>query len=106
MLTDGALDMQYVINTLRELPADSGHPPQVVDPRPGDALQPAEMLHQFLSPFCTYSADLFERRAFSGVGARSPVRFDGEAVRLIPHVLQQMQRRRIRRQPIFAQAVV
>jgi len=83
---------------LSQFAADAGHTTQIFDARIRNTLQSAEMPQQFAATFGTDARDTFQRRFAAFFVAARGVTGDGEAVRLVADVLDQMQRRRIARQ--------
>ena len=79
--------MEHVINPLRQLAADPGNTPQVIDSGPANTLHAAEMLYESLAALGTDPCDLLERRPVSRIRPRAAVRFDRKTVRFIADML-------------------
>ena len=85
--------MKSIINPLRELFADPLHTRQVLHPGPFDFPQAAELLEQLPAAFRPHAGNGFQHRGVPRLLPPAAVPHDGEAVRLVADLLDQVQRR-------------
>src|SRR5215472_9998820 len=90
--------MQLGKYALGERPADARHARQIVDARGLHALEATEVCKQCLPPLASNAPDLLQHGGRARLAASRSVSLDGEAVRLVTDLLQQMQTGMIRRQ--------
>src|SRR4051812_37630127 len=90
--------MELLVDALREFTADALDAGEVVDARGDHALQAAEMLEQLAPARRPHRGDFLQPRGRAGLAALGPVARDREAVRLVAHLLDEVQRRMVRRQ--------
>ena len=90
--------MKSIIDLLCQLAINAFYPCQVIDTRPGNLPEPAQLLQQLLTSFRTNPGYLLQRRGTPGFRTTLPMPGDRKTMRLIPDLLHQMQRRRISRQ--------
>src|SRR5262249_36081510 len=83
--------MELPEDLLGELAADALDLGEVLDARAHDALQAAEAGEKLLAPLRADSRDALERRRGAALRAPRAVPGDGEAVRLVADVLDQVQ---------------
>ncbi len=84
--------MQVIINDLRQCRADSFGLCKIGDPCLEHALQPTEVLQQIAALGRPQARDGFEYRLLMAARAFAPMSLDREAVRFVPHALDQAQR--------------
>src|SRR5689334_5000302 len=84
--------MEFLVDPLGECTAYSLDAGQVVDARGEDPLQPAEMLEQLLAARGPDGRDLLEARGGARLAAPRAVAGDRETVRLVAHLLDEVQR--------------
>ena len=87
--------MQLAINFFCQRLADTFDQRQIVNARRRNAFDAAELGEQFLSAFCANPGDVLKPRLDSGLGAAAAMAGDGEAMRFVAYLLNQMQCRMI-----------
>src|SRR5689334_86804 len=80
-----------LVDLLRDRLADAGDALEIGEARARDAARRAEMMEEGALPPRADAGDLVERRGAYRLGAPRPVRADGEAVRLVPESLQEVE---------------
>jgi hypothetical protein len=90
--------VQRLVDPLRERSADALHLRELVDGRGLHLAQATEMREQALPALRADSGDMRQRRLGARPGAAHAVADDGEAVRLVADLLDEMQARMRRRQ--------
>ena len=85
--------MKSIINLLRQLAINAFYPCQVINTRPGNFPEPAQLLQQLLPPLRTHSGYLLQRRGTPGFRTALPMPGNRKTMRLIPDLLYQVQRR-------------
>src|SRR6187549_3739289 len=83
--------VQLLVDALGERAADALHLGQVVHARGQHALKAAEMLEQPLPAARSHRGDLLEARGGARLAAARAVSRDGETVRLVADLLDEMQ---------------
>src|SRR3954465_14496412 len=87
------------MNALGERAADACNLADLIDAGRDQALQPAEMCKQLLPPLGTDAVDALQNRGAARTPAPVAMAGDGEAMRLVANLLDQVQARMIRRKP-------
>src|SRR5690554_6150323 len=98
------LGMEMPIDRLGQLARDALDLDEILDAGPRDGLEAPELPQQVAAALRAESPDLLERRRRLAPLPPRPMTRDREAVRLVAHLLDQMQRRRRRRQRQRARA--
>ena len=83
--------MKDVIDLLRQLAINAFYPRQVVNTRPGNLSEPAQLLQQLLPPLRPHSGYLLQRRGTPGFRPALPMPGNRKTMRLIPDLLYQVQ---------------
>src|SRR5215831_10567957 len=91
--------MELPVDLLGELAADAFDLGEVLDARAHHPFQAPEPGQQLLAPLRAHAGDALERGGGAALGAPRAVPGDGEAVRLVADVLDQVQPGMIGRQP-------
>ena len=82
-----------LVYQLGQTTGDALDPRKVVNSGAGYRLQAAELAQQFPPPFGTHTGYAFERRSRALFAPPRPVTGNRESVRLIPQLLDKVQRR-------------
>jgi len=85
--------VKRIVNLLGQRPVDTLDPGQVLDAGPGHLADAAQLLQQLLAPPRSDPGNLLQRRGGPRAGTPLAMPGDGEAVGLVPDLLDQVQRR-------------
>ena len=85
--------MKGIVYLLRQCPVDAPDHRQIFNPGPGNFLQATQLLQQLLAALRAHAGYLFKRRSIPGFCAPCTVPGDRKTVRLVPHLLYQVERR-------------
>src|SRR5690349_15228791 len=91
--------MQLLIDALGELAADALDARQILDARSKHPLKSTEMFQQPLAAAWPDGGYLLQARGGARLAAARAMSRDREAVRLVAHLLDEMQRRMVGRKP-------